>query len=339
MIFAFNGFDPLIVIVAQLEKSSMDYNNAHQCLDNVRIAQPLCKFVKEINEPSEIKDALESAIKSSMTPPYGPSVISIPINILAGDATEIARTYGSTLSKKVLIGKVSKYKIRLDDIKKAIGMIKKSDKNIIVIGDGVVKTKGLSTLIKNFSKQTNIPVIATYSAKGVMGHVNKQSFGVINSYINVITEQKAIEATFNDVDNLILIGYNLSEHYPFAWTRGKKKTIINLSAYENIGHSIHPDINIIGDLSVMLNLLLKQTASIKKPSHPNIKSVRSQFDLISKDTQCYKKGITPTQILHTLNEHFSNDYILANDIGMHRHVSNYELFSNKFLTRKCPTPK
>ncbi|MEI6528594.1 MAG: thiamine pyrophosphate-binding protein [bacterium] len=195
---------PLIVIVAQLETSSINHNNAHQCLDNVRIAEPLCKFVKEISRPFEIKKALEAAVEASMTLPYGPSVISIPIDILSGDATKISEKYGTRLNKRVLSGKKIGSKIDRITIKKIVSIIKKSEKNLIVVGDAAVKIKGVPALIKKLSEQTNIPVISTYSAKGVMSHSGKLNFGVINSYMNVITEQKAIEAIFNDVDNLIL---------------------------------------------------------------------------------------------------------------------------------------
>jgi N2-(2-carboxyethyl)arginine synthase len=313
---------PLILIVAQLETSSLNYDNAHQCLDNIRIAQTLCKFSKEINNPSEIKDALESAVEASMTLPYGPSVISIPIDVLSSDATEISKKYGTVLNGKILSGKNEKTKVSQPDIKKIVEIIKGSEKNLIVIGDATVKIKGLPEQIKKLSKQTNIPVISTYSAKGVMGYSNKLSFGVINSYMNVITEQKAIEAIFNDIDNLIMIGYDLSEHYPFAWTRGKKKTIISLNAYEYSGRSINPDLNITGDLSEILNLLLKQLINVHKVDHPHLEMVRKQIDKISNETKEYEQGVTPVQLLRILNSHFNNDYIMASDVGMHRHVSS-----------------
>lgn len=326
---------PLIIIVAQLETSSVDYNNAHQCLDNIRIAQPLCKFSKEINNPSEIKDALESALEASMTLPYGPSVISIPINILSSDATEISKKYGTRLNKKIISDKRKMAAISQTDIKKTTDLIKGSEKNLIVIGDAAVKIKGLPKLIKKFSKQTNIPVIATYSAKGVMGYSNNLSFGVINSYMNVVTKQKAIEAIFNDVDNLILIGYDLSEHYPFAWTRGKKKTIIRLNAYEYSGRSIKSDINITGNLSDILNILLKQLINVRKIDHPHLATVKKQINKISNEVKEYKQGVTPVQLLRLLNSHFDNNYIVASDVGMHRHVSSIfynARFSEDFVT-------
>ncbi len=75
---------PLILIVAQLETPYIIYNDNHQCLDNVSIAKPLSKYAYELKNPQELKFVLESALKASMTFPFVPSVISIPIDILIG---------------------------------------------------------------------------------------------------------------------------------------------------------------------------------------------------------------------------------------------------------------
>jgi thiamine pyrophosphate-dependent acetolactate synthase large subunit-like protein len=76
---------PLILIVAQMETPYIIYNDMHQCVDNVAIAKPLTKFAYELKNPKELKSVLESAMKASMTFPFGPSVISIPIDILASE--------------------------------------------------------------------------------------------------------------------------------------------------------------------------------------------------------------------------------------------------------------
>ncbi|MEI6528593.1 MAG: thiamine pyrophosphate-dependent enzyme [bacterium] len=85
----------------------------------------------------------------------------------------------------------------------------------------------------------------------------------------------------------------------------------------------------MGNLPKVLELLLKQTFNIKKTGHQNLETVRKQVNDISKDFKEHKEGMSPVQLLNTLNSHFNNDYILASDVGMHRHVSSI-FFNAKF---------
>jgi len=74
----------------------------------------------------------------------------------------------------------------------------------------------------------------------------------------------------------------------------------------------------VGSISDGLDYLLGSKISQKRPY--DISGIKDRIRRIYSDTNRYPDGILPTQILSTLEDHLG-DFILANDIGMHRHVS------------------
>lgn len=314
---------PLILIVAQLETPFIIYNDAHQCVDNVSIAKPLSKYAYEMKNTNELKFILEVAIKASMTFPFGPAVISIPIDILSSDV-EIDSTVAISLDKNVLIPTVFT-DLDIDNlVKEAADLIKLSKNPLIVVGDAVVKTDGVAEKIRNFSEKTNIPVIETYSAKGIMKNNSKLNLGVLSSYIDSVVEYKANEIIYDNVDTMIFIGYDLCERHPFLWSNNNvPKTFININSYNNNAHRVlKPKVNIISPLYKSIDLLKSYLGNYTNENNADISEINKRIEKLLTDKEHYRDGITHPQIMNCLNNHFNNSYILANDIGMHRHLSS-----------------
>lgn len=314
---------PLILIVAQIEVPYIIYNDAHQCVDNISIAKPLSKYGYELKNPQELKFVLESAIKASMTFPFGPSVISIPVDILSSDL-EITSETSISLNKEVLLPSISEDSDIKNLVEEAAEIIRSSKNPLILVGDAVVKTEGVRDKIKDFSKNMNIPVITTYSAKGVIDRNSELNFGVLSSYIDSIVEYNVNEMIFDSVDTIIFIGYDLCERHPFLWSsKSVPKILININSYHNNVHqALNPRVNIISRLDKSIDLLKYYLKDYRNKKHVDINKVNKKVNKLLADKTHYKDGITSPQILNSLNNHFNEDYILANDIGMHRHLSS-----------------
>lgn len=57
--------------------------------------------------------------------------------------------------------------------------------------------------------------------------------GSINSYLDVILESFIQKDIFESVDTILLLGYDMTEHYPNAWNHGDNKKIININYFDN----------------------------------------------------------------------------------------------------------
>lgn len=321
---------PLILIIAQLEIPFISYNDAHQCIDNIAIAKPLSKYAYELKNPRELKSALESALKASMTFPFGPSVISIPIDVLSSDLEIDSKTIIG-LNKDVIRPSISEDSEIKDLVRDAAEIIKSSKNPLIIIGDTIVKTEGMTKRVKEFSENTNIPVITTYSAKGVIDRNSKLNYGVLSSYIDSVVEDNVNEKIFDNADAIIFIGYDLCERHPFLWSsKSVPKVLININSYHNdIYKALNPRINIISSLDKSIDLLQHSLKDYKNKNLIDLNKVNNKINKLLKDKTHYKDGITHPQILNSLNDHFNEDYILANDIGMHRHLSSIFFKNNK----------
>ncbi len=320
---------PLILIVAQMETPYIIYNDMHQCIDNVSIAKPLCKYAYEMKSSKELKSVLETALKSSMTFPYGPSVISIPIDILASEI-EIEEGKSIGLNKDSVSSSTCESGDIESSIKEVAKIVRSSKNPLILVGDATVKTDGLVPLIRKLVKNTNIPVVATYTAKGVLEQDSELNYGVLSSYTDSILEENVNKKLFDPVDTIIFIGYDLGERHPYVWSsKSVPKVFININSYQNnIYQGLNPKINVISRLDRSIKLLTKELNGYKNKKLVNMDNMNNKIDKLLSDKKVYKDGLTHPQVMNSLNTHFKNEFILANDIGMHRQLSSI-FFKNK----------
>lgn len=322
--------NPLVLIVAQIEIPYAIHNDAHQCVDNVAIARPLTKFVYELKNPNELKFVLEAAIRASMSFPCGPSVISIPIDILDSEI-EIKSNKSLELNKEILSPSIVCDFDADDLIQEAAEIIKSSKNPLIIVGDAAAKTEGVRQKVKDFAISKNIPILSTYSAKGILDWESDLNFGVISLYIDSVVEQKANDYMLGLVDTIIFIGYDLCESHPFVWSSNSvPKTFINMNSYHNNVHlALKPKVNIISDMNKSLDTLNSCLKGYKNELHTDVSKIKNKLNILLNDKTNYVDGITHPQILNAISNHFKNNFILASDIGMHRHLSSIFFKNNK----------
>ncbi|VVB68418.1 3D-(3,5/4)-trihydroxycyclohexane-1,2-dione hydrolase [Candidatus Norongarragalina meridionalis] len=310
---------PLIVLGAQLETDEIDFNNAHQCVDNISVVKPLTKFAYEVRDPNETISTLEKAICASMTQPFGPSFVSLPVNILTSEAKNLTNKVTPPSAVESFYDmRCSDYEEKLRDIVK---MIESSRNPLIVVGDAALRV-GEWNRIKHIAEGLNVPVVSSYSAKGVLPPEHPLYYGAITPYMDSVLGFPAIKSIFDEPDMLLLVGYDLVEHlYPKLWTTGNPKKIARLCAFtNNTPREVKPDIDAVGPLREGLQYLEDHISEISGKEPYGIAKLKSKFKELASDRKEHAAGILPHQIFSVLNEHFS-DYILANDVGLHRHTS------------------
>ena len=320
--------NPLIIITAQIESSGISHNDAHQCIDAVSMVKPITKFAYELRSPSELKYALESAVSASMTYPYGPSFLSIPIDFLSTtvpDDDSKLSLHNSSLTSYITLS--TDFEINLEKI---VEMLKTSKNPLIVPGDTVLKTKDGPKLVRKLAEVLNIPVVTPYSTKGVLPHNHRLNFGTISSHLDPIINYPALYTLFEEPDMLLLLGYDLIEHFPSAWGKRKPKKIAQINPYLNTSHiAIKPDVIAVGPLDIAIKGLIENASIIGKKLVTQPTELRARIADMEADKKTYKEGLLPNQILDELNKHYKDDYILANDIGMNRHMAGIFFHANK----------
>lgn len=316
--------NPLILITAQIESTGISYNDAHQCINAVEMMKPITKYAYELKSPTELKEVLESAIKASMSYPYGPSFISVPIDFLSATMEDDDNKLSLNQSYSTLS---TDFEISLKNI---VNLIKNAKNPLIIPGDTVLKVKNGPSLVRKLAEALNIPVVTPYSTKGVLPQNHKLNFGVIGSHLDPIIGYPALHTIFEEPDALLLLGYDLVEHFPSAWGGRKRKKIAVINPYINTSHiAVKPDVVAIGTLEFGINYLLQNSKIIGKKHVTYPKAMKERISAMEADKKVYKEGLLPNQVLDELNKFYNDDYILANDIGMNRHTSAIFFHANK----------
>ncbi len=211
--------------------------------DIISIVENITKYSKMINEPNDIYKELEKAYHIAVSGCPGPVWLDIPLDVQAAPVT---KKRWSGLSKVN-----SPYKSKLSkDIKKITNLLKKSERPILVIGNGLRLAKvekEFSDLVKNWK----IPVVSSYLAIDVFPNSHNYHIGTLGTKGN-----RAANFAIQNSDLVIGFGCRMSvpltgfEYHTFA--REAKICIIDINKSEHKKDTIRIDSFINQDLSLLV---------------------------------------------------------------------------------------
>ena len=133
---AAEGCTPMLVYVGQLEQSGL-YLEPTLSGDLVAQSHPIAKWAHEVHTVEEIPQVVRRAMKVAMTPPCGPVILSIPMDLMeAPCAAPIAAT--SWVPTAVRPDRKA--------VEEAATVIARADAPVLLAGDGVAQAGALDEL-------------------------------------------------------------------------------------------------------------------------------------------------------------------------------------------------
>ena len=211
--------------------------------DIISIVENITKYSKMINEPNDIYKELEKAYHIAVSGCPGPVWLDIPLDVQAAPVTQ-KRWSGFSKVNSPYKSKLSK------DIKKITNLLKKSERPILVIGNGLRLAKvekEFSDLVKNWK----IPVVSSYLAIDVFPNSHNYHIGTLGTKGN-----RAANFAIQNSDLVIGFGCRMSvpltgfEYHTFA--REAKICIIDINKSEHKKDTIRIDSFINQDLSLLV---------------------------------------------------------------------------------------
>lgn len=217
-----------------------------------RVVAPLTKYAKMITDPYEIDAVLEEAIYHATTGRPGPVWVDIPINIQAAPIEP-------KKLKKFRAPKPAKTSFE-KGIKKAITLLQKAKRPLIVAGHGI-RLSGTQNLLEKLLTQTQIPVVTTFNGMDLVSSAHPQFAGRIGT-----VGQRAGNFTLQNADVILFLGTrNNIRQASYNWenfAKNAKKIMVDIDPAELKKPTVKPDLPIRGDLKEILPLFVKQ---LKKP--------------------------------------------------------------------------
>ena len=253
-------------LLQQLESSSSNDVSVNDCF------KPISKYWDRINRPEQ----LTSALLESMRVLTSPSETGSVTLCFPHDVQTEAFDFPSELFEK-RIWYVPRNTPDSYLIEKAVEMIKKSKKPMLVAGGGVIYSEA-ENILTHFAESTGIPVAETFAGKGSLSYNHELNLGAIGA-----TGTKGANEIASISDLVIGIGTRYSDFITAsksAW-QNPNVTFININVaevdvYKNSG------IPLQGDARDTLKILFEKLKDFKteKKYTDKIRNYNKEWDSI-----------------------------------------------------------
>ncbi len=292
---------PIVAIAGQGSTDRM-HKESHQILDLVDLFQPITKFSTQIRVPEIIPEVVRKAFKISQSEKPGCCFIDFPENIASMELPE-----GAPLKKQSPKPAIATF----EACQKAATIISSAKAPIIMVGNGVIRGDASDALVA-FAEQLNIPVAATFMAKGTIPFSHKLSLGAVG-----LQAPDYISYGFQEADLVICIGVDMVEYHPRLWNPNRNKKIIHIccSPGEVDQHYIL-EAGVIGHIASSLNVIAQ---SCKKSADTKIHKLHQVVvDEVSEHKNCVEFPVKPQKIVWDLRQALDKEDIVISDVGAHK---------------------
>tara|TARA_B110000305_G_scaffold241686_1_gene316994 strand:- start:97 stop:1953 length:1857 start_codon:yes stop_codon:yes gene_type:complete len=217
--FASRTPDP---VLQQLEDFSDPTVSVNDCF------RPVSRYFDRIMRPEQIINSLPVAVQTLLDPEIcGPVTLSLPQDVQA-EAFDYPEAFFTKQTHSIR-------QIKLDDaeLKRAIEVLLKSKKPLIIAGGGVHYAKACEDL-QNFAKKHQIPVAETSAGKGSVAWDHDSYVGAIG-----VTGSNAANNMAKQADVVLAIGTRLNDFNSGSRALFSHTTIVqlNVARFDAIKHN------------------------------------------------------------------------------------------------------
>ncbi len=298
---------PMVAITGQVPVAMIG-KDAFQETDIIGIANPCTKYAFQPRKAVEIPEIVKKAFYITESGRPGPVLVDIPKDVQQ-EKTEI--------EFPDLI-KVRGYKPAFDpdlsQIEKALALLMKAEKPIIMAGGGVILSGAFNEL-QALAEILMCPVVTTFKGKGAFPENHPLAMGPIGMHGHAEANKIIIEA-----DCIIAIGARFSDRSVGRFDEfGKGMSIIHLDVDPaEIGKNKSVDVAVVGDVKSSLRTLVKMltTKGIRNdPDNSWLKRRKELIEYYTSTIKDYSREITAKKTLKKLRELLPAEAIVTTEVG------------------------
>ena len=298
---------PMIAITGQVPLAMIG-KDAFQETDIIGISNPCTKYAFQPRRAVEIPEVIKKAFYIAESGRPGPVLVDIPKDVQQ-EKTEI---------KFPDLIKVRGYKPAFDpdlsQIEKAIDLIMKAEKPILMAGGGVILSGAFHEL-QALAEMLMCPVVTTFKGKGAFPENHPLAMGPIGMHGHAEANKIIIEA-----DCIIAIGARFSDRSVGRFDEfGKGMSIIHLDVDPaEIGKNKSVDVAVIGDVKSSLRTIVKMltTKGLRRdPDNSWLKRRKELIEYYASTIKDYSREITAKKTLKKLRELLPSESIVTTEVG------------------------
>ena len=312
---------PLLAITGQV-RSNLLGRDAFQETDIVGITVPITKGNYLVQNIKDIPRIIKEAYFIASTGRPGPVLVDIPNDI---QQQEISYDeFNKLFDKEIqLEGYDPTYVGHPVQIKRALSLIKKAKKPLIIAGAGVMKS-GASKELLELANKMDIPVTTTLLGLGAFPENHELSLGMLGMHGTVPANYATDEA-----DLVIAAGIRFDDRIagnPSKFCERAKIIHIDIDPAE-IDKNKKADVPIVGDLKNVLSEINKELEpQDHKEWTDKVKEWKKEYPLAHRDVG--KDKLLPQEVLKAINDILDGDTIVVTDVGQH------QMWAAQYMTYK-----
>ena len=312
---------PLLAITGQV-RSNLLGRDAFQETDIVGITVPITKGNYLVQNIKDIPRIIKEAYFIASTGRPGPVLVDIPNDIQQQEISY--EEFNKLFDKEVqLEGYDPTYVGHPVQIKRALSLIKKAKKPLIIAGAGVMKS-GASKELFELANKMDMPVTTTLLGLGAFPENHELSLGMLGMHGTVPANYATDEA-----DLVIAAGIRFDDRIagnPSKFCERAKLIHIDIDPAE-IDKNKKADVPIVGDLK---NVLSEVNKELEPQDHKEwtdkVKEWKKEYPLAHRDVG--KDKLLPQEVLKAINDILDGDTIVVTDVGQH------QMWAAQYMTYK-----
>jgi acetolactate synthase-1/2/3 large subunit len=289
----------------------------HQSMDTVDLFRPVTKFSAEIDSPSAISEVVANAFRAAESGRPGAAFISAPKDVMVGEATGDVLTPAAP----VTLGAADTAAIGA-----AARLINKATNPVLFLGL-LASEKQTAEAVHGFIAKTNMPIVSTYQAAGVVPREHFDRFGGRVGLFRTQPGDRILDAA----DLVITVGYDPIEFEPALWNRGKKRNLIHIDVVpEDVDNDYRPEVELTGNITATLRALTERITGSTSTASAELlqEAARERAAFAKLAVGLNGTPVHPARLVHELQTLLSDDMTLCLDMGsfhiwMARHLYSF----------------
>ena len=305
---AYMDSTPIVVISGQVPMSLIG-TDAFQEIDAVGISRACTKHNYLVTDAKELPRIIKEAFYIARSGRPGPVHIDIPKDVTA-QIEEFQYPEGISIPTYNPITKGD-----MEQIQKAIQLIKESKRPLLYIGGGVINSNS-SNLVREFAKKTGIPAVETLMARGAMGYDNPLLISMVGMHGSY-----AANIAMSEADLIISLGARFDDRVTGKLSEfAKNAKVIHVDIDpSSINKLVKVDIGIVGDLNFVLSDMLPLLDEVEPERFKEWRETIEKNDKLHPLK--YEKGngvLKPQEVIEKIGELLGNDANITTDVGQHQ---------------------
>ncbi len=304
---AYADSSPIVAVTGQVPLNMIG-KDAFQETDIIGVANPCTKYAFQPRMASEIPEMVKKAFYIAESGRPGPVLVDIPKDVQQATAD----------MKFPDLIKVRGYNPVVDadlsEMSKAVEILVKAERPIIMAGGGVILSGAFSEL-QALAELLMIPVVTTFKGKGAFPENHPLAMGPIGMHGHAEANKIIVEA-----DCIVAVGARFSDRSVGRFDEfGKGMSIIHMDIDPaEIGKNKSVDVALVGDVKASLRTLVKMLSkkiAKRSPDNPWLKRRKELIQYYSETLKDYPREITAKKSLKKLRELLPAKGIVTTEVG------------------------